>query len=67
MATPVLILKFIIIWLDQHIGLLDSNKILKTSMSEQADPENPFPVSPNDDDDTDYFIRFRDNMEESFD
>lgn len=37
---------FIIIWLDQYIGLLRTHLELKTTVSEQLDPEKVLPSSP---------------------
>ncbi|CAF4804396.1 unnamed protein product [Rotaria sp. Silwood1] len=50
----------------QHIGILESNKLLKSSVSEQTNPENPSPASL-EDRDIDNLIKFRNNIEESFD
>jgi hypothetical protein len=66
MASPIPIPDYIIIWLDQYIGLLESNTQLKSIVGEQTNPENEVPTSPNDED-TGNLIRFRDNMNESFD
>ncbi len=58
MATPMPTPNHIIIWLDQHIGLLESNKQLKTGVSEQVDPKKILPTSPIDKD-IDQCIQFK--------
>lgn len=65
MATTLPIPNHIIIWLDQHIGQLESNKQLKIGVSEQVDPEKRLPESPFDKNIND-LIQFKINMDQSF-
>jgi hypothetical protein len=66
MATPIPTPNHIIIWLDQYIGLFESNIQLKSGVSEQADPEKILPTSPLDKN-INQSIQFKNNMEQSFD
>jgi hypothetical protein len=71
MATPMPTPKYVIIWLDQHIGLLESNKQLKSSIGEQTDPERKFPAPPpneppSPDDVINQLILFQTNFKQSF-
>lgn len=56
---------FIIIWLDQYIGLLRTHLELKTTVSEQLDPEKVLPTSPSEKN-IDMLIQFHENIEENF-
>lgn len=66
MATPIPEPNFIIIWLDQHIGLIESNKQLKTGVDQQADPECRLPESPFEKN-INELIQFRTKLDQSFD
>ncbi len=66
MATPMPTPKYLIIWLDQDIGLLESHKQLKSSMGEQTDPESKFPAPPTNDV-INQLIQFETNVKQSFD
>lgn len=49
MATPMPTPKYIIIWLDQYIGLLETHMRLKCSVGEQTNPKEPEPTHPPED------------------
>jgi hypothetical protein len=66
MATPIPTPNHIIIWLDQYIGLPESNTELKSGVSEQADPEKILPTSPTEKN-INESIQFKNNIEQSFD
>jgi hypothetical protein len=65
MATPMPTPNHIIIWLDQHIGLVGSNTRLKTSVAKHVDPEEPLP-EPILDKDIENLAKLNSDMDQSF-
>ncbi|CAF1337663.1 unnamed protein product [Rotaria sp. Silwood1] len=55
----------VIIWLDQHIGLIKSNNQLKSAVGGQTDPHNVTPTSPNERD-IGNLIRFQELLDTNF-
>lgn len=66
MATPMPTPNCIVIWLDQHIGELESNKQLKKGIGEHVDPEKVSPEVPSDQTTMNGLIQFKTNYEQCF-